>query len=67
MDYPSVFDNNKSIPKFLFMYPISNKNLIIGALEGENTGVTEVGFDEAFLNDDIQLKEFPRKIFISNS
>jgi hypothetical protein len=52
-EYSPIFDNNKFNPMFLFMHPISNNNIIIGALPGEATGKVEVEFKKAFDKNDI--------------
>lgn len=54
------------ISSFLFMYPIFNTNLIIGALKNQNTGKLEVDFSQAFGEKDIQLNEFPQGGAFSN-
>ena len=45
---------------FLFMYPISKSNEIIGVFKDEYTRKVEVNFQQAFEKNDIKINEFPQ-------
>jgi hypothetical protein len=58
-----VFGSDMS---FLFMFPLFNTNVIIGAFTDQSTGRLEVDFSQAFGEKDIQLNEFPQGGAFSN-
>ena len=62
----NVFYSSGINMTFLFMYPLFNTNIIIGAFEDQSTGRLEVDFSKAFGEKDIQLNEFPQGGAFSN-
>ena len=54
------------ISPFLFMFPIFNSSVVIGAFEDQSTGRLDVDFSQAFGEKDIQLTEFPQGGAFSN-
>ena len=54
------------IAPFLFMYPLFNTNVVIGAFKDQSTGRLEVDFSQAFGEKDMHVSEFPQGGAFSN-
>ena len=58
VEYNNQANNILINPEFLFMYPLPNSNVLLGAMKDESTGRIEIDFKQAFGEKDIQIEEF---------